>query len=88
MQAIKQLCTRESLIKIMLLVTIVFFLYLIGSILNLILLTFMITYLVNSIQCLLVKQINKVMKINPTIITIILYVFITVTIVLLAVKYI
>jgi len=88
MQAIKQLFTRESLMKIMLLVTIVFFLYLIGSILNLILLTFMITYLVNSIQCLLVKQINKVMKINPTIITIILYVFITVTIVLLAVKYI
>jgi len=39
-------------------------------------------------QSLLVTQINKVIKINPTIITIIIYVFITVTIVLLAVKYI
>ena len=48
----------------------------------------MITYLVNSMQSLLTQQINKVIKVNPTIITIIIYMFITVTIVLLAVKYI
>ncbi len=88
MQTIKQLCKKESLVKVLLLVTIVLFLYLIRSIFNLLLLTFMITYLVNSMQSLLVTQINKVIKINPTIITIIIYVFITVTIVLLAVKYI
>jgi predicted PurR-regulated permease PerM len=66
----------------------VLFAYLIRSIFNLILLTFMITYLANSLQCLLVKQIDKVIKVNPTIITIIIYMFMAVTIVLLLVKYI
>ena len=88
MQTIKQLFNRESVVKIILLLALVLFAYLIRSIFNLILLTFMITYLVNSLQSLLVKQINRVIKVNPTIITIIIYVFITVTIVLLAVKYI
>ena len=88
MQAIKQLCNKESLMKILLLLTIAFFLYLIRSILDLLLLTFMITYLINSMQSSLVKQINKVIKVSPTIITIIMYVFIIATITLLAVKYI
>ena len=88
MQTIRQLCKKESLVKILIFVTIVLFLYLIRSIFNLILLTFMITYLVNSMQSLLVNQISKIIKVNSTLITIIIYVFITVTIVLLAVKYI
>jgi len=88
MQTIKQLCNKESLVKLILFLTIVLFVFLIRSILDLLLLTFMITYLVNSMQSLLNHQINKVVKINPTIITVIIYVFITVTIVLLAVKYI
>lgn len=88
MQTLKQLCKKESAMKVILLVALVLFAFLIRSILNLILLTFMITYLVNSMQSLLVEQLNKVTKVNPTIITIIIYVFITVTIVLLAVKYI
>jgi len=88
MQTIKQLSTRESIVKIILLVALIIFAYLIRSIFNLILLTFMITYLVNSLQTLLTYQINKVIKINPTIITIIIYLFMTVSIVILAVKYI
>ena len=88
MQTIKQLCKKESVMKMILFAVIVLFAYLIRSIFNLILLTFMITYLVNSLQSLLVSQINKVIKVSPTIITIIIYVLITVTIVLLAVKYI
>jgi len=88
MQTIKQLFNKDSILKIILVLAFVLFVYLVRSILNLILLTFVITYLVNSIQSLLVNQINKVIKINPTIITIIIYMFIIVTIVLLAVKYI
>ncbi|MBX4259921.1 AI-2E family transporter [Clostridium estertheticum] len=88
MQSIKQICKKESLMKIMLLLVLVLFAYLIRSIFDLILLTFMITYLVNSMQSLLVCQINKIIKVSPTIITIIIYVFITATIALLAVKYI
>jgi len=88
MQTIKQLFNKDSILKIILVLALVLFVYLVRSILNLILLTFVITYLVNSIQSLLVNQINKVIKINPTIITIIIYMFIIVTIVLLAVKYI
>jgi len=88
MQTIKQLCKRESVMKILALASLILFAYLIRSIFNLILLTFMITYLVNSMQSLLTYQINKIIKVSPTIITIIIYIFITVTIVLLAVKYI
>lgn len=88
MQTVKQLFQRETIVKIILLLILVLFAYLIRSIINLILLTFMITYLVNSLQCLVVKQINKVIKVNPTIITIIIYMFMAVTIVLLLVKYI
>ncbi|MCB2354067.1 AI-2E family transporter [Clostridium estertheticum] len=88
MQSIKQICKKESLMKIMLFLVLVLFAYLIRSIFDLILLTFMITYLVNSMQSLLVCQINKIIKVSPTIITIIIYVFITATIGLLAVKYI
>ena len=84
MQTIKQLFQKETIVKIILLVALVLFAYLIRSIFNLILLTFMITYLANSLQSLLVKQINKVIKVNPTIITIIIYMFMTITIVLLA----
>jgi len=88
MQTIRQLCTRESVMKMVALASLILFAYLIRSIFDLILLTFMITYLVNSMQGLLTQQINKVAKVSPTIITIIIYMFITVTIVLLAVKYI
>ncbi|MBU3100338.1 MULTISPECIES: AI-2E family transporter [Clostridium] len=88
MQTIKLLCRKESVMKIILFASIVVFAYLIRSIFDLILLTFMITYLVNSMQSLLVCQINKIIKVSPTIITIIIYVFITATIALLAVKYI
>ncbi|MBU3154749.1 AI-2E family transporter [Clostridium estertheticum] len=88
MQSIKQICKKESIMKIMLFLALVLFAYLIRSIFDLILLTFMITYLVNSMQSLLVYQINKIIKVSPTIITIIIYVFITATITLLAVKYI
>ncbi len=88
MQTITQLFNRKTVEKMLLLLAIILFAYLIRSIFNLILLTFMITYLVNSLQSLLVKQINRVVKVNPTIITIIIYMFMTVTIVLLAVKYI
>ena len=88
MQTIKQLFKRESVMKILLLAALVLFAYLMRSILNLILLTFMIAYLVNSLQSLLIEQLSKVIKVNPAIITIIIYMFMTITIVLLAVKYI
>ncbi|HEY5525507.1 MAG TPA: AI-2E family transporter [Clostridium sp.] len=88
MQTLKQLFQKESVIKILLLAALVLFAYLISSILNLILLTFMLAYLINSLQKLLTEQINKVIKVNPNIVTIIIYMFMTITIVLLAVKYI
>jgi len=88
MQTIKKLFHRESIIQILLLAVLVLFAYLIRSILDLILLTFMIAYLMNSLQSLLTYQINKVIKVNPIIITIIIYMLMTITIVLLAVEYI
>lgn len=88
MQTIKQLFQKESVIRILLLASLVLLAYLIRSILNLILLTFMIAYLMNSLQTLLVGKINKVIKVNPTIIIIMIYMFMTITIILLAVKYI
>ena len=88
MQTVKRLFQRETIIKLIILLALVLFAYLIRSIFNLILLTFLITYLANSLQNLLVNQINKVIKVNPTIITIIIYMFMLLTIVLLLVKYI
>lgn len=88
MQTVKRIFEKETIVKIILLASLVLFAFLIRSIFNLILLTFMITYLANSLQCLLVKQINKFIKVNPTIITIIIYMLMTMTIVLLLVKYI
>lgn len=88
MQTVKKLFQKETIVKIILLLGLILFAYLIRSIINLILLTFMITYLANSLQNLLLKQINKVMKVNPVIITIIIYMFMLMTIVLLLVKYI
>ncbi|MFT5871265.1 MAG: putative PurR-regulated permease PerM [Clostridium sp.] len=88
MQTVKSLFKRDLIIKIILLLTLILFAYLIRSIFNLILLTFMITYLANSLQTLLLKQINKVIKVNPTLITIIIYMFMTLSIIILLVKYI
>ncbi|MBU3178049.1 AI-2E family transporter [Clostridium estertheticum] len=88
MQTIKQLFQKESVIKILLLAGLVLFVYLMRSILNLVLLTFMITYLVNSLQTSLSGKINKVIKVNSNVIVIIIYMFMIITIGLLAVKYI
>lgn len=88
MEIIKQLFNRETIVKIVLLVFFILLVYLVRSILNLILLIFMITYLLNSLHCLLVKQINKVIKVNPTIITILIYIVISVAIGIILVQYI
>ena len=88
MQTMKQVCSRDTAVKIILFIVLVLFAYLIRSILNLILLTFMLTYLINSLQELIVKQVNKVIRVSPTIITLIIYILITLNLVLLAVKYI
>lgn len=88
MQTMKQFCSRDTAIKILLLILLILFVYLLRSIINLILLTFMLTYLINSLQELIVKRINRVIKVSPTIITLIIYVLITLVLVLLAVKYI
>jgi len=88
MQTMKQVCSRDTAVKIILFIVLVLFAYLIRTILNLILLTFMLTYLINSLQELITKQVNKVIKVSPTIITLIIYILITLNLVLLAVKYI
>jgi predicted PurR-regulated permease PerM len=88
MQTVKHLFQKETIVKIILLLGLILFAYLIRSIINLILLTFMITYLANSLQNLILKYINKVVKVNATFITIIIYMFMLITIVLLLVKYI
>lgn len=88
MQTLKSLFQRDLVIRIILLLTLILFAYLIRSIFNLILLTFMITYLANSLQNLLLRQINKVIKVNPILIIIIIYLFMTMSIVILLVKYI
>ncbi|WP_291632390.1 AI-2E family transporter [Clostridium sp.] len=88
MQTLKSLFQRDLVIRIILLLTLILFAYLIRSIFNLILLTFMITYLANSLQNLLFRQINKVIKVNPILIIIIIYLFMTMSIVILLVKYI
>ena len=88
MQTMKQFCSRETVLKIILLASLILFAYLVRTIFNLILLTFMITYLVNSLQGLLHKQINRIVRVSSTVVTIIIYMIMTISLVLIGVKYI
>lgn len=85
---LKEIFKKELLKSLIFLLCIGVFLYLIKSILNLVLLTFLFAYLINSLENFVVNRLNKYIKVKRGIVTIILYVFIFAFIVIVLYKYI
>ncbi|SEU23488.1 AI-2E family transporter [Paenibacillus sp. NFR01] len=87
MEVFKRFFANLTTRRFLILALIGFLLYFIRDMMNLVLLTFLIAFVMNSFQVLLSKQIGKVIKVNSKIIIIILYLALIGMIVLALVNY-
>jgi predicted PurR-regulated permease PerM len=88
MNLLKEFFSREATKRILSFIVIALFLYAAKSLLDLFLLTFLFTYLMNSLQSFVVKRLNIASPLKEKFITIILYFLLFVSIILLIVKYV
>ena len=88
MNFLRELFKRDIVRRILVLLIIVFFMYILRSMLNLFLLTFLFTYIAYSLQVAITTRLDKFIKIKPIIITLFLYIFMTSVIVFASYKYI
>jgi len=87
MEVFKRYYANLTIRRFMILVMIVLLLYVIRDMLNLVLLTFLIAYVMNSFQVLLSKRISKYVRVNSKVIIIILYLAMITMLVIALVKY-
>ncbi|MHA6532147.1 AI-2E family transporter [Paenibacillus sp. BAC0078] len=87
MDVIKRYYANLTVRRFLILGLIALLLYSIRDMLNLVLLTFLMAYVMNSFQVLLSKQIGKFVKVNSKVIIILLYVALITMIVMALVKY-
>lgn len=87
MEVFKRYVANLTVRRFLILGLIGLLLYSIRDMLNLVLLTFLIAYVMNSFQVLLSKRIGKFVKVNSKVIIIILYVALISMIVMALVKY-
>ena len=87
MEVFKRYYANLTIRRFMILVLIGLLLYSIRDMLNLVLLTFLIAYVMNSFQVLLSKRISRYVKVNSKVIIVILYLALIAVIVLSLVKY-
>ncbi|NMM62725.1 AI-2E family transporter [Clostridium sp. P21] len=88
MDFLKELFAKESTKRILFFIVLIIIFYLLKSLLNLLLLTFLFTYLMNSLQGLIVRQLKKITPVREKLITILLYSLLFASIVLIIVNYI
>lgn len=89
MDFIKELFGKEIVKSIVFFIGVGIFIYLIRSILNLVLLTFLFTYLINSLEDFVINSLKKFnMPIKKGIVTIILYIVLITAIVVTIIKYV
>lgn len=89
MDFIKELLGKEIVKSILFFIGVGIFLYLIRSILNLVLLTFIFTYLINSLEDLVISNLKKFnLPIKKGIVTLILYIILIAAIVIVIYKYV
>lgn len=88
MEIITQFLKKDSVKRTFFLLLLALGCYAIRSIFNLVLLTFIITYIINTLQNVIVNYLNKIFKVNPKIITIALYLFMLVCVTVTIIKYI
>ena len=74
MDSIKEFFEKEITKRILVLVILAFILYLLRGLINLLLLTFIFTYLIYSMHRFLTKWSSKVIKVNETLMTIFIYI--------------
>lgn len=88
MNFFKELWAKESFKRFLFFIGLIVMFYLCRSLLDLFLLTFLFTYLINSLQNLILRHIKKITFIKEKFITICLYTILFVSIVLIIVNYI
>ncbi|KOF57350.1 MULTISPECIES: AI-2E family transporter [Clostridium] len=88
MDFIREVIHREAFKKLMFFFVLILILYFARKMLNLVLLTFLFTYLINSAEVFIVSRLSKYVKIREGIVTIILYIIIITAIVIAFYKYI
>mgnify|MGYP001423312860 CR=1 FL=1 len=88
MDILKEFFGKEIVKRTLFLMAIGLFIYLIKSVINLFLLTFLFTYLINSAQKNIVRQLKKISPVKEKLITTLLYTVLFLSIVFVVVKYV
>lgn len=88
MNSIIKILNKEIVKSIIFILCVAIFLFLIKSILNLVLLTFIITYLVNSLENFLVKKLKGYVAIKKGVVTIVIYILLIAFIIFVFIKYV
>ncbi|AGK97994.1 AI-2E family transporter [Clostridium pasteurianum] len=88
MDFLKQIFKKDLVKSLLFLICIGIFLYMIKSILNLVLLTFLFAYLINSLENFVINKLKKYVPVKKGIVTIVLYVIIFALIIIILYKYI
>jgi predicted PurR-regulated permease PerM len=85
---IKEVLNKEITKRILVLLTLVLIFYMMGSLINLFLLTFVFTYFIYSIQGVIMKRLGKIIPLNNAAVTIIFYVVFATLITFFVYKYV
>lgn len=88
MNFLREFFSKDSVKKFLTFIFIILLFYAGKSMLNLFLLTFVFTYLMNSLQNLIIKQLKRITPVKEKLITVILYSLLFASIVLIIAKYI
>lgn len=88
MNFLRELFKRDIVRRLLVLLIIIFFMYVLRSMLNLFLLTFFFTYITYSLQTAIITRLDKYVRVKPIVITLFLYIFMTSVIVFASYKYI
>jgi predicted PurR-regulated permease PerM len=87
MEFLKELFSREVVKRAMFLISIALIIYLMGSMINLMLLTFVFAFLMNSAQGVIVKHLKKITPVKEKLVTVTLYLILFLCITLAAMKF-
>ncbi|MDS0525356.1 AI-2E family transporter [Clostridium sp. SHJSY1] len=88
MNFLREFFKKDIVKRLAVLAVIIFFMFLLSSMLNLFLLTFIFTYITYSLQKAISNKLNKFIKVSPSVITIFLYLLLTAAIVFIISTYI
>jgi len=88
MEFFKEIFKKDITKRILVLITLIFFIYLLKGMLNLFLLTFMFTYITYSLQKAITSRLDKYIKLNQVLVTVLLYALMLVALIFVVYTYI